>query len=223
MSSEECAEFTGQRLKQLINNCQMHKHTATCKKKGTHCRFLFPRSLIQETTIQFDPLRIIPSRTHPMVNNFNQYIMLALKANHDIQPLFSSLFESMSALYYMTNYCTKRGPSMHSMLSLMTSSVRNLDDETQNLPTENKVVRLMHRCYNTASNATEFSSAQIASMALRLGNEGKDIVSWLSLEVDVQKVRIIPRISLVFCTSINSLLSQMELRSEWKMLRIFWL
>lgn len=183
MSNTEYASFVDQRLKQLVNNCQMHKHTATCKKKGTHCRFLFPRNLIEETVIQMDPLRILPSRTHTMVNNYNQYIMLGLKANHDIQPLFSSLFESMSALYYMTNYCTKRGPSLHSMLSLMTTSVRALDEETQHLPQQDKVLRLMHRCYNTASNATEFSAAQIASMALRLGNNGNIAYIILHLKV----------------------------------------
>jgi hypothetical protein len=174
MSSAEYQSFVIKRLKQLIIKCQMHKHTPTCKRKGTFCRFLFPRSLIDKTVIQLDPLRILAARTHPMVNNFNEYIMLALKANHDVQPLFSSLFESMSALFYMTNYCTKRGPSMHSMLSLMTTSVRALEGQTQHLPSEDKVIRLMHRCYNTASNATEFSAAQVVSMALRLGTDGKE-------------------------------------------------
>jgi len=112
-----------------------------------------------------------------MVNNFNEYILLALKANHDIQPLFCSLFESMSALFYMTNYCTKKGPSSHSMLSLMSSSVRSLEAQTRGLTDEDRVRRLIHRCYNTASNATEFSAAQIATMALNLGTDGTHYTS----------------------------------------------
>jgi len=99
MSDEEYTEYSLGRIRQLVHKCQMHKHSPTCRKKGTHCRFLFPRPLIEQTIVELDPLRILNRRSNSMVNNYNDYILLALKANHDIQPLFCSLFESMSALF----------------------------------------------------------------------------------------------------------------------------
>jgi hypothetical protein len=177
MTDDQYITFCSERLQQLVYKCQMHKCTPTCWKKGKVCRFRYPRTLIEKTIVEMDPLRITGKRNHPKVNNYNRYIMLALKANHDIQALFGALFESMAAMYYMTNYCTKRGPSSHSMLSLMTTSVRSLQKETAHLPDEERVVRLIHRCYNTVANSTEFSAAHIATMALNLGTRGTHYTS----------------------------------------------
>ncbi|MGI4847167.1 MAG: AAA family ATPase [Janthinobacterium lividum] len=103
--------------------------------------------------------------------------MLALKANHDIQPLFTSLLESMSAMYYMTNYVTKTGPSTTNMLSLMASAASNAQEDFATLDPVNRTRRLIHRCYNVASNTVEFSAAHIASMALGLGKQGTHLTS----------------------------------------------
>lgn len=44
--------YDDQDLKNLIKNCQTHRHTATCTKNTTNCcRFNFPRQLSERTTV----------------------------------------------------------------------------------------------------------------------------------------------------------------------------
>ena len=38
-------------LHSLVNQLQRHTHTASCKKKGNHCRFNFPRPISSETVV----------------------------------------------------------------------------------------------------------------------------------------------------------------------------
>ena len=96
--------------KAIAITTQTHTHTATCRKKGTACRFGFAgrgKPLCQATTI--DPLsgEIEVKRGNAMVNNHNPLIAAVTRSNHDIKPTFLSGYKSLQSMYYMTAYVSK--------------------------------------------------------------------------------------------------------------------
>jgi hypothetical protein len=65
---------------------QIHRHTSTCYKyqkktslEKTPCRLRYPKELHDKTTINVDTGEIQMRRHHPMMNNFNEWLLLACR------------------------------------------------------------------------------------------------------------------------------------------------
>lgn len=72
--------------RKLVLECQIHRHTSTCykyfKKTSTDepvCRMRYPKEIHASTAIDIDTGEIRMKRAHPMVNNFNEWLLLACR------------------------------------------------------------------------------------------------------------------------------------------------
>lgn len=104
-------------LREIVRNCQIHKHTSTCYKdrKNSNCRFGFPKP-VNETTIflgadealmnngRFCLLKRTSEET--MINNYNPTLLHIWKGNMDIQPCGNVTAVS----YYVAKYASKCEP-----------------------------------------------------------------------------------------------------------------
>jgi hypothetical protein len=98
-------------MRALQLTVQMHQHKFTCKKKGTDCRFNYPRNLqvkpkvLWEQTGNRKELQAQPQRNHHFVNNYNSLVLRGQRANHDVQLMCDSMGSSkymMSTAAYTT-------------------------------------------------------------------------------------------------------------------------
>lgn len=108
-------------LYELVTSSQMHRHTTSCFKKSTHCRFGFPRrsspetSIIDASTENVENLIRNGGRIcilerdegEELVNNYHPELLKLWRANMDIQPCGSA----MAIAYYITKYVSKSEPS----------------------------------------------------------------------------------------------------------------
>ena len=70
----------------LVCECQIHRHTSTCYKYANEsstnvplCRMRYPNQLHDATTIDIETGEISMRRAHPMLNNFNEWVLLACR------------------------------------------------------------------------------------------------------------------------------------------------
>jgi hypothetical protein len=95
-------------LCELIPRCQTHRHSDTCKKYGyTYCRFGFPREIVTRSLV-VDGKRLEHERHCAWVNNWNPYIAMTGRCNHDIKWIGTG-YDAKSLIMYttLTNYVTK--------------------------------------------------------------------------------------------------------------------
>lgn len=67
---------------------QTHKHTATCRKKGTACRFGFGgegKAICPTTTVDLESGQILLKRANAIANNHNPLIASVTRSNHDLK------------------------------------------------------------------------------------------------------------------------------------------
>jgi hypothetical protein len=70
----------------LVAECQIHRHTSTCYKYANAsptnvppCRMRYPKELHHATTIDINTGEIRMRRAHPMLNNFNEWLLMACR------------------------------------------------------------------------------------------------------------------------------------------------
>jgi hypothetical protein len=157
---------------------ETHKHTATCRKKGTTCRFGFGfggsgKALVEETTIDVDSGRIEIKRGNAKANNHNPAMAAVTRSNHDLKLTFTSGYKSLQSLYYMTAYTSKFEDDTSDIFA-MDSAFKALESESL-LSTTNakeRIRRLIIRMNYIRQGSLQFSGAQVAGMLLDIGREG---------------------------------------------------
>ena len=106
-------------LKNLVKSLQMHRHSETCRKHKTFCRFGFPRPLSSKTkflALESNEIiqnggRICVLKREPgeeCVNNYSPGLLRLWQANMDIQPCGSAI----ALAYYIAKYIGKSEPTM---------------------------------------------------------------------------------------------------------------
>lgn len=148
----------------------IHNCTDSCfKNNKKKCRHGFGGSgkpLIKETFFNAQN-KIEFKRDHPFLNNFNPYILISLRCNHDIKWLERAKSDSMAAIYYITNYVTKSGVSCHNFLSFALTYFEKLpialNDDL------NIAKKMLQKIFSICTSQTEFSGAQIAHMLFNKG------------------------------------------------------
>jgi len=90
----------------IVNSSvQMHKCHPSCFKYGPgECRYHYPKAKVLETNFKKGFLE--HERDDENVNNYNPWVLAALRANMDIQFITSGK-QGKSMIYYVSNYMTK--------------------------------------------------------------------------------------------------------------------
>jgi hypothetical protein len=154
----------------IANN---HKCGTYCLNNNI-CRYGFPKSLIEKTTIDFLTGEISIKRADPNTNNFIPVVSASAKCNNDAKLLgFLTSNSPLNVVYYLTNYLSKYGLTIYDSMSYSLIAFNKYekykdsdDDEIQ------KAKRIISMMYNAAANRTEYSGAQVASMILNNGRDG---------------------------------------------------
>ncbi|CAF4052892.1 unnamed protein product [Adineta steineri] len=163
--SRFCADVT-----QLVESGNVHRHSDTCYKyckamEKKICRLIMPRKLISVSTIDPETGHISMRRSHPWINNFNEYIISACRSNMDIKFIWTGS-DAKALVYYITDYITKTSLSFHDTFSLIQKSItsfKNVADQTETESAIEKSRKLVLRCYNTLASQQELSGVQVAS------------------------------------------------------------
>lgn len=162
--------------KSIVAVTETHKHTATCRKKGTACRFGFAgsgKALVMQTTIDAETGQIDMKRGNAKANNHNPAIAAVTRSNHDLKMTFTSSYKSLQSLYYITSYTSKFEDDTSDILA-MDSAFNALEhkDLLSATNTKERIQRLIIRMNYICQGSLQFSGAQVAAMLLDLGREG---------------------------------------------------
>jgi hypothetical protein len=116
----------------LVESGNTHKHSDTCYKywkpnqgKAKDCRLYMPRKLVPVSTIDPETGHISMRRSHPWINNFNEYLIAACRSNMDIKFIWSGS-DAKALVYYITDYVTKTSLSFHDTFALVQKSIASL-------------------------------------------------------------------------------------------------
>jgi hypothetical protein len=155
---------------------ETHKHTATCRKKGTPCRFGFSgtgKVLVDATTIDIESGKIDIKRANAKANNHNPVMAVATRSNHDLKMTFTSGYKSLQSLYYMTSYTSKFEDDTSDILA-MDAAFKGLERENVlgSANAKERIRRLIIRMNYIRHASLQFSGAQVAGMLLNIGREG---------------------------------------------------
>ena len=58
------------------------------------------------------------ARHHPKVNNHNPVLAAVTRSNHDIKTTFTSGYQNLSSMYYMTAYVAKNEDDISDLVAL---------------------------------------------------------------------------------------------------------
>ncbi|KAJ3927251.1 MAG: hypothetical protein NXY57DRAFT_865826, partial [Lentinula lateritia] len=162
-------------LHNLVLKCQVHTHTGTCYKyshgdsQPIECRFGLDASNFEPVSF-FNPengeltLRCLDG----LVNNFNEFIIHAIRCNMDIKFIGSGA-SAKAVLYYITNYITKSQLKAHVAYAALERAVRRLDE--QNVDDDPLMVRakkLLQKCAYMMISQQELSAQQVCTHLLGL-------------------------------------------------------
>jgi len=89
----------------IVESVQMHKCHPSCFKYGPgECRYQFPKDKVSATNIEQGFVEY--ERDDPQVNNYNPWVLAALRCNMDVQFITSGK-GGKAMIYYVSNYMTK--------------------------------------------------------------------------------------------------------------------
>ncbi|KAJ3878158.1 hypothetical protein F5051DRAFT_296361, partial [Lentinula edodes] len=162
-------------LHNLVRKCQIHTHTGTCYKysKGnTHpkeCRFGLDAARTESLSF-FNPVNgeLTLRCLDGLVNNFNEYILRAIRCNMDIKFIGSGA-SAKAVLYYITNYITKSQLKAHVAYAALERAVKRLDEhEANDDPLTVRAKKLLQKCAYMMISQQELSAQQVCTNLLGL-------------------------------------------------------
>ena len=111
-------------------------------------------------------------RSHPWINNFNEWLTSACRSDMDIKFIWTGS-DAKALVYYITDYVTKSSLAFYDMFALAQQGVKSIEQhrltESVDSPTE-KSRRLVLRCYNMIASHQEVSGVQVASYLMNYGD-----------------------------------------------------
>ncbi|CAF0973458.1 unnamed protein product [Brachionus calyciflorus] len=159
----------------LAKETNIHHCTHSCyKTKAKTCRFGFGKSgKPKNLTTSFDKNNILNiKRDHCFLNNFNPYILASLRCNHDIKWIEKSQKDSLSSIYYITNYVTKNGVDVHNFLSFVSIFFSKYSKNHQFINETDEAKFILQKIFTICTSQTEYSAAQIAHMIFDKKRDG---------------------------------------------------
>jgi hypothetical protein len=156
----------------LVETSNIHKHSTTCYKysKGKSdtsktCRMRMPRVLVKTSNVDLSTGQITMRRSHPWINNFNEWLISACRSNMDIKFIWSGN-DAKALVYYITDYVTKSTLAFHDMFALAQQGVKSIEQQRVTNSIDNAIEKsrkLVLRCYNMIASQQEVSGVQVAS------------------------------------------------------------
>ncbi|CAF3368495.1 unnamed protein product [Rotaria sp. Silwood2] len=147
-------------------NTYIHKFSAIWPTSNNpSCRLRYPKKLHDPTTINVENGEIQMKHAHSMMNNFNEWLLLACRCYMDIKFIWSAS-DTKALVYYISDYITKKNLSFHDSNSLIYQVVQKFEKNEQKInyiDALDKSRRLILRCFNTLASQQEISSVQVAS------------------------------------------------------------
>ncbi|CAF1021874.1 unnamed protein product, partial [Rotaria magnacalcarata] len=141
----------------LVETSNIHKHSTTCYKysKGKSdtsktCRMRMPRVLVKTSNIDLSTGQITMRRSHPWINNFNEWLISACRSNMDIKFIWSGN-DAKALVYYITDYVTKSTLAFHDRFTLAQQGVKSIEQQRVTNSIDNAIEKsrkLVLRCYN---------------------------------------------------------------------------
>ena len=163
----------------LIETCNIHKHSATCYKysKGKSdasksCRMRMPQILIDNSNIDISTGNITMRRSHPWINNFNEWTIAACRSNMDIKFIWSGN-NAKTLVYYITDYVTKSALAFHDMFALAQQRIMSAEQQRVTNDMNNafeKSRKFVLRCYNMIASRQEVLDTQVVSYPMNYGD-----------------------------------------------------
>ena len=97
------------------------------------------------------------------VNNFNPYILVCCRHNHDLKCILSGK-AAKAAMFYLSDYITKMDTKTYEMLSLLSHAVVQVSMPESVLPTTaiNNARNLLHNCLSQFSRQQQIHAQQAA-------------------------------------------------------------
>lgn len=165
----------------LAKKTQRHKcNIIKCKLyKQKKCKFGFGennlgKELCKKTNVtKHGNLQI--KRLNRHINEYNIFILVSLRCNHDIKFVANDKNKSLSVLYYLTNYITKSGLSSYNALTCAITPFNKLNKYkiiNSNNNEQLNAQKIMNSLYNAVANKTEYSGAQVGAMINNIGQDG---------------------------------------------------
>ncbi|CAG8732789.1 141_t:CDS:1 [Cetraspora pellucida] len=160
----------------LLTICKrtlFHYCTKACKKFNRdlqkHCRFDFPRELVDPPDIIFPEQRVIAiQHISAYFNNHNSYITTACRGNNDIK-FISTQKLALACIHYITDYITKLDISTYSSFLICASILETFLDQLSNNDSYNlidKSLKLITKYLNKMTGQTELTSPQVSAYLL---------------------------------------------------------
>ena len=163
----------------IVESSNIHRHSATCYKyakknsdSAKACRMHMPRALIQTSNIDVSTGQINMRRSHPWINNFNEWIISACRSNMDIKFIWTGS-DAKALVYYITDYVTKSNLVFYDMYALAQQGIQSMErqEHTNGVDTAiEKSRKLILRCYNMIASNQEISGVQVASYLMNYGD-----------------------------------------------------
>ena len=145
----------------------------------------YPKELHDATTIDIETGEVRMRRAHPMLNNFNEWLLMACRWRFDITSngIEVHLYccrcrcnmdikfiwlggDTKALVYYITDYIIKTNLSFHDTHVLIHRAIDSFTKQAHNqeyIDAVDRSRRLILRCFNTLASQQEISSVQVAS------------------------------------------------------------
>jgi hypothetical protein len=167
-------QSAGTCIKSLARTLQVHVHSGQgCLSMGSKgnlkCKRHAPWDLADIEKVDENG-KWSPKRTCGMLNNWNNIVLLATRANNDIKMLTNGS-DTRDVSWYTTKYAVKRQAKSCNMSALLARKLaynRTGSEETNSNRQANK--RLIAQCVYTLSRDQELSSQQVVSYIMGWGD-----------------------------------------------------
>ncbi|CAF5058209.1 unnamed protein product, partial [Rotaria magnacalcarata] len=136
------------------------------------CRMRMPRALVENSHIDVSTGQITMRRSHPWINNFNEWVISACRCNMDIKFIWTGS-DAKALVYYITDYVTKSSLAFYDMFALAQQGIKSIEQQQATCGTESAIEKsrkLVLRCYNTIASHQEVSGVQVASYLMNYGD-----------------------------------------------------
>lgn len=155
-----------------------------------------PRALVDKSTINSSTGEINMRRSHPWINNFNEWLIAACRCNMDIKFIWNGS-DAKALVYYITDYVTKSSLSFYDMFALAQQGIQSIAKQQDANVSDNAIEKsrkLVLRCHNMIASHQEISGVQVASYLMNYGDHYTthtfknlcliDIENYLQLELE---------------------------------------
>ena len=125
------------------------------------------------TVVDLETGSVELQRGEPQVNNHSSTLSAVTRSNHHIKPTFTSGYQNLSSMYYMTAYVSKNEDDISDLVA-MDQAWRELENEgiLRMADLKERMCRLIIRINYIRAYSRQFSGAQVAVILLGIGRQG---------------------------------------------------